>query len=211
MKEIWIIFFLILLITSCNKDESPVETGETHDALLPLEVGNYWIYTVGYKSSGQSQVLTERDTLRVVSKSDSGYYLQSRTQVLLVNGYYTNTDDGLYFAGNLDFKYPGNVGSSAGQMNLGDIRNHLGLAPEGEIFKTDYTYRIVKTSGDTINLVNCYYYSLTSFYITEFIKKAGYTIFKPGVGLVLRDWVDIDERTNDFYNPFAILIDYYIQ
>ncbi len=110
----------------------------------------------------------------------------------------------------LQFKYPGIAGENCGQIGLGNIFDVNGFSPVGIISRTDFKYSYI-SSGDTINLPDCYYYFLSSFYSNHDIKTTGYTVFKPGVGMVLRDWVDINEIVNEFYNSFASLIEYHIE
>ena len=110
----------------------------------------------------------------------------------------------------LQFKYPGKAGDYSGSMGLGNVFDFNGNPPNGIISRTDFTYTFTTSSG-SISLTDCYYYFLAAFYQSEEIKTTGYTVFKPGVGLAVRDWVDINEITNDFYNPYAALIDYHLE
>lgn len=200
------IILLLLVFLSCEKQTTEPNINTTE--LLPLKIGNYWIYQVGIKDSYNDTILTFRDTLRIIEQTDRGFLLRSRLQIILLNGYYKNGVDGLYMNDILQFKYPGIAGENCGQIGLGNIYDINGLNPAGIISRTDFRYSYI-SSGDTINLSDCYYYFLSSFYSNQDIKTTGYTVFKPGVGMVLRDWVDINEAINEFYNPFASLIEYH--
>lgn len=209
MKSLLIIlsiFFLLLI--SCN--EQTTEPADPVVELLPLKLGNYWIYRVGVKDSYNDTTLSFRDTLRVIEQTDKGFFLQSRLQIILLNGYYRNGTDGLYMNDTLQFKYPGIAGEDCGLIGLGNIFDINGNNPEGIISRTDFKYTLVNTP-DTLRFTDCYYYFLNAFYPTDEIKRTGYTIFKPGVGMVLRDWADINEVLNEFYNPAASLIEYHLE
>ncbi len=209
MKYIFsIILITYLLFISCS--EQITEPTDQAIELLPLKLGNYWIYNVGVKDSYNDTILTFRDTLRIIEQTDQGFLLRSRLQIILLNGYYKNGADGLYMNDTLQFKYPGIAGENCGQIGLGNIFDVNGFSPVGIISRTDFKYSYI-SSGDTINLPDCYYYFLSSFYSNHDIKTTGYTVFKPGVGMVLRDWVDINEIVNEFYNSFASLIEYHIE
>jgi hypothetical protein len=210
MKILFIFIPTFLLLLNSCKEENIVSPTSSIPELLPLKLGNYWIYRVGIKDSYKDTLFSFRDTLRVIEESEHGFLLKSRLKVILLDGYYKNGKDGLYMNDSLQFKYPGTVGEPCGQIGLGNVLDTSGGNPDGIIFKTDYKYSYL-SAGDTITLNDCYYYFLNAFYQSENIKTTGYTIFKPGVGLVLRDWADIDETVNEFYNPFASLIDYHLE
>lgn len=199
--------FLVLL-NSCSK-ENILSPASLNSELLPLSLGNYWIYRVGIKDSYSDTTLFFLDTLRTIENSERGILLKSRLQIILLDGYYKNGEDGLYMNDTLQFKYPGTVGEQCGLIGLGNVFDIYGKNPNGIISKTDFKYSYL-SSGDTITFNDCYYYFLTAFYQKENIKKTGYTVFKPGVGMVQRDWVDIDESVNEFYNPYASLIEYHL-
>ena len=209
MKYLFLFFScLAIIVIACNKQTTEPENNKTE--LLPLKTGNYWIYRVGVKDSYRDTVFSFKDTLKVIDESEKGFWLQSSLQVILKNGYYRNGADGLYMNDTLQFKFPGNPGEYCGLIGLGNIVDINGQNPYGIISRTDYNYRFIK-DGDTISLPDCYYYFLNSFYQSDYIKTTGYTIFKPGIGMVARDWADINELNNEFYNPFASLIDYNIK
>lgn len=204
-----LLFFLTTaLILSCNN--GPTLPDNVKVDLLPLKMGNYWIYNIGIKDAYNDTTLSLKDTLHVIEENEKGFLLQSRLQIILRNGYYKNGNDGLYLNDSLQFKYPGNAGDLSGPIGLGNVFDFNDNPPIGIISRTDFKYTYTTTSG-VITLTDCYYYFLVAFYPSEEIKKTGYTAFKPGVGLVLRDWVDINEITNDFYNPYAALIDYHLE
>lgn len=209
MKIICVISFVLILFFSSCSEENFTLVNQTSD-LVPLKLGNYWIYNVGIKDSYNDTILTFKDTLRVIGQSERGFLLNSRLQIILQNGYYKNGAYGLYMNDTLQFKYPGAAGEECGLMGLGNVKDFSGNKPVGIISRTDYKYSFVAAS-DTVKFADCYYYFLNAFYPTEEIKKTGYTIFKPGIGLVLRDWADINEISNEFYNPFASLIDYHLE
>ncbi|MCJ7554903.1 MAG: hypothetical protein MUO34_13585 [Ignavibacteriaceae bacterium] len=209
MKTIFaVVSTFILLFISCNEQSTEPITQTVE--LLPLKLGNYWIYRVGIKDSYNDTILSFRDTLRVIEQTERGFLLQSRLQIILLNGYYKNDTEGLYMNDTLQFKYPGVVDEECGLMGLGNIIDIYGNKPEGIISRTDFKYSFV-TSADTITFSDCYYYFLLAFYFTDEIKKSGYTIFKPGIGLVASDWADINEVVNEFYNPFVSLVGYHLE
>ncbi len=209
MKTIFaLVSTFILLFISCN--EQTTEPIDQTVELLPLKIGNYWIYRVGVKDSYNDTTLSFQDTLRVIDETDRGFLLQSRLQIILLNGYYKNGTGGLYMNDTLQFKYPGVIGEECGLMGLGNVFDINGNNPEGIISRTDFNYSFV-TSTDTIIFSDCYYYFLLAFYPTDEIKKTGLTIFKPGIGLVASDWVEINEVVNEFYNPGVSLIDYHLE
>lgn len=210
MKILLTLIPLFLLLLNSCKEDNIVSPTSSSTGLMPLKLGNYWIYRVGIKDSFKDTLYSFQDTLRVIEKTDRGFLLKSRLQIILLDGYYKNEKDGLYMNDSLQFKYPGTVGEPCGQIGLGNVVDTSGKSPDGIIFKTDYKYSYLST-GDTISLTDCYYYYLNAFYQSENIKTTGYTIFKPGIGMVLRDWADIDEIVNEFYNPFASLIDYHLE
>jgi len=209
MKFISVAFSILILLSSSCTEENITPADETFE-LLPLKIGNYWIYRVGIKDSYNDTILTFKDTLRVMQQSERGFLLNSSMQIILLNGYYKNGADGLYMNDTLQFKYPGIAGENCGLIGLGNVLDIYGNKPVGIISRTDYKYSFVVVS-DTVKFDDCYYYFLNAFYSAEEIKKTGYTIFKPGVGLVLRDWADINEISNEFYNPFASLINYHLE
>jgi hypothetical protein len=202
------ISIFILFLSACT--EETIQPGDQTVELLPLKVGNYWIYRVGIKDSYNDTILTFKDTLRVIEQSGRGFLLNSRLQIILQNGYYKNGADGLYMNDTLQFKYPGVAGENCGLIGLGNIFDINGNNPIGIISRTNFQYSYVNAS-DTIKFNDCYYYFLTSFYPSADIKKSGYTIFKPGIGMVLRDWADINEAVNEFYNPYASLVYYHLE
>ena len=209
MKFISVAFSILILLSSSCTEENITPADETFE-LLPLKIGNYWIYRVGIKDSYNDTILTFKDTLRVMQQSERGFLLNSSMQIILLNGYYKSGADGLYMTDTLQFKYPGIAGENCGLIGLGNVLDIYGNKPVGIISRTDYKYSFVVVS-DTVKFDDCYYYFLNAFYSAEEIKKTGYTIFKPGVGLVLRDWADINEISNEFYNPYASLIDYHLE
>ena len=202
------IFIIILFLSSC--DEEDITLVNQTSELLPLKLGNYWIYNIGIKDSYNDTILAFKDTLKVIEQSERGFLLNSRLQIILQNGFYKNGEEGLYMNDTLQFKYPGVAGEECGLIGLGNVKDFSGNKPVGIISRTDYKYSLV-TASDTVKFNDCYYYFLNAFYLTEEIKKTGYTIFKPGIGLVLRDWADINEISNEFYNPFASLINYHLE
>ena len=209
MKFIHVLFSILILFLGACTEENTITADQTFE-LLPLKIGNYWIYWVGIKDSYNDTILTFKDTLRVMQQSERGYLLNSRMQIILQNGFYKNGEEGLYMNDTLQFKYPGIAGENCGLIGLGNVLDIYGNKPVGIISRTDYKYSFVVVS-DTVKFDDCYYYFLNAFYSAEEIKKTGYTIFKPGVGLVLRDWADINEISNEFYNPYASLIDYHLE
>src|SRR3990172_2791955 len=209
MKFISVAFSILILLSSSCTEENITLEDETFE-LLPLKIGNYWIYRVGIKDSYNDTILTFKDTLRVMQQSERGFLLNSSMQIILLNGFYKNGADGLYMNDTLQFKYPGIAGENCGLIGLGNVLDIYGNKPVGIISRTDYKYSFVVVS-DTVKFDDCYYYFLNAFYSAEEIKKTGYTIFKPGVGLVLRDWADINEISNEFYNPYASLIGYHLE
>jgi len=209
MKFISVAFSILILLSSSCTEENITPADETFE-LLPLKIGNYWIYRVGIKDSYNDTILTFKDTLRVMQQSERGFLLNSRLQIILQNGFYKNGEEGLYMNDTLQFKYPGIAGENCGLIGLGNVLDIYGNKPVGIISRTDYKYSFI-TASDNVKFDDCYYYFLNAFYLTEEIKKTGYTIFKPGVGLVLRDWADINEISNEFYNPFASLINYHLE
>lgn len=202
------ISIFILSLSSCTEEN--ITTADQTFELLPLKIGNYWIYRVGIKDSYNDTILTFKDTLKVIEQSERGFLLNSRLQIILQNGYYKNGADGLFMNDTLQFKYPGIAGENCGLIGLGNVLDIYGNKPVGIISRTDYKYSFI-TASDNVKFDDCYYYFLNAFYLTEEIKKTGYTIFKPGVGLVLRDWADINEISNEFYNPYASLIGYHLE
>jgi len=209
MKNLFIIISVsFLLLISC-KEQSTAPADQTVE-LLPLKSGNYWIYNVGIKDSYNGIILSFRDTLKVIDETEKGFFLKSRLEIILLNGYYNNGSDGLYMNDSLQFKFPGISGEECGLIGLGNVIDFYGNKPKGIISRTDFRYSFI-SSSDTIQLNNCYYYFLNAFYLTAEIRQSGYTVFKPGVGMVLRDWADINETLNEFYNPFASLIDYHLE
>jgi hypothetical protein len=209
LKKLFIIISLSLLTIFSCKEQSTEPVDQVIE-LLPLKIGNYWIYRVGIKDSYNDTILTFKDTLSVIKQSGRGFLLNSRLQIILQNGYYKNGADGLYMNDTLQFKYPGAAGENCGLIGLGNIFDINGNNPVGIISRTNFQYSYVNAS-DTISFNDCYYYFLTSFYPSPEIKKNGYTIFKPGVGMVMRDWADINEAVNEFYNPYASLVNYHLE
>ncbi len=196
------------LIMSCTNEALPPENIQTE--LMPFKIGNYWVYNIGIKDAYNDTTLYFKDTLHVIEENEKGFLLKSGLQIILKNGYYKNGNGGLYMNDSLQFKYPGKAGDYSGSMGLGNVFDFNGNPPNGIISRTDFTYTFTTSSG-SISLTDCYYYFLAAFYQSEEIKTTGYTVFKPGVGLAVRDWVDINEITNDFYNPYAALIDYHLE
>lgn len=209
MKFISVTFSIFIFLLSSCAEENITPVDQTFE-LLPLKIGNYWVYRVGIKDSYNDTILTFKDTLKVIEQNERGFLLNSSLQIILQDGCYTNGADGLYMNDSLQFKFPGAPGESCGSIGLGNILDIYGNKPAGVIFRTDYKYSFV-TESDTVKFDDCYYYFLNAFYSYEEIKKTGYAIFKPGIGLVLRDWADINEISNEFYNPYAALIDYHIE
>ena len=134
------ISIFILSLSSCTEEN--ITTADQTFELLPLKIGNYWIYRVGIKDSYNDTILTFKDTLRVMQQSERGFLLNSSMQIILLNGYYKNGADGLYMNDTLQFKYPGVAGEECGLIGLGNVKDFSGNKPVGIISRTDYKYSL---------------------------------------------------------------------
>ncbi|GAB4297793.1 MAG: hypothetical protein Kow0098_22440 [Ignavibacteriaceae bacterium] len=206
----FIILFIPLIFLSCQNSNAPEKNILYTPELLPLNTGNYWIYSVGIKDSYDDTTYSFKDTLKVISENDSGFFLKSSSGLILPDGYYLNKNDGLYSGNRLQFKYPGSIGEYCGEMGLVGLINSVGEKPSGIIDRINYSFTSTNFSGGSVTFSDCYYYFLAGFYIVPEIKTTGYTVFKPGVGIVQLDWTDINEVLNEFHNPYAVLIEYSI-
>lgn len=197
LVELAVIFSLL----SCSEN-GPLNSGKEYLELLPLKVGNYWIYQIGWKITGQHSIITAADTLKVMKQENGEFYLQSREQVVLPNGFYENREDGLYMNDKIQFKYPIKLNENCGRMFMGEKVDTAGNPASGYLLKNDFKYA---------KFDSCYYYFLPAFYPKAGINITGFVIFKPGIGLVGKDWVEIDEIKNSFYNDFCGISTYHIQ
>jgi hypothetical protein len=208
-----VIHFFTVIIISLSCKDNPVthwdENSTTH--LIPLKVGNFWVYASGTKVTGGGDVDSEIDTLKVILQNEKGYLLQSRLEFVMPNGYYSNRADGLYREDRLQFKYPSEIGELSGDMFLYDKRDVEGLAPQGYLSRNNYTHIYTPLNGKADTLENCDYYFLPSFYQSDSVQTTGYTVFKPGIGIVLSDWAHITQTENRYmYNYFGLLRDFHI-
>ena len=67
---ITIFLVLLLVIFSCSKNE-PTQPSE-HGELIPLKVGNYWVYRIYIFDNNDNIINEYLDTLKVTSTSSDG-------------------------------------------------------------------------------------------------------------------------------------------
>jgi hypothetical protein len=140
MKQLIAICLFAIFGASCSN--STDDASQTHDDLIPLKVGNYWVFeNKRYNLSNQDSILTYYiDTMLVESKSVEG----SKTLYNMKNEYpYSSESDGIwmYFyndrylgQGFLTFKYPSNVGDKNYSAGL---EMQITTIAKDEIFKSD--------------------------------------------------------------------------
>lgn len=210
MKAFVIILFCLLtfLLPGCKKDAASPEEESVSGQLIPLKEGNYWIYRIGYKNTGEPQVRYEYDTLRVKAGGGNSYTLTSGKKTVLPDNLYRNTPAGFYSGETLEFKYPGNPGEYCGQMGNGLVKGYDGKEAQGIILKNDHKCTYTDPDNVQHTYSDCYYYYLDRFYLTPDTTMGGHTVIRPGMGILSKDWTVIDQKTNSFTNVFCILVDY---
>lgn len=140
MKQLIAICLFAIFGTSCSN--STDDASQTHDDLIPLKIGNYWVYeNKRYTVSNLDSILSYYiDTMLVESKSFEG----SKTLYNMKKEYtYSSESDGIwmYFRnGNtiidkgLAFRFPSNVGD---KNYLNGIGMQITTIAKDEIFKSD--------------------------------------------------------------------------
>ena len=167
MKKITVFLILVLIIIKCAKENNPLESPNNPKELMPLQIGNYWIYEISdYDSVGRLIELSS-DTLMITASINYNglkYYLYNG------NTYsgFCNKHDGYYelslssYDERLNWKYPAIVGEQ-------------GL--DGQVVSTTTSKQV--PSG---NYINCYQYNN---YRSNGILDEEW-IVKPGLGIIYR-------------------------
>ena len=202
MKAV-IIFYALVFLTSCkdNSTLEPVKPIEKKDQIMPLTVGNRWVYATTYSYGQGDTIIWE-----VLSKTDvdigggkitaygMNYYLKGSAQPDY-QWLFSNKSDGLYVLGGLTktdtlitmylkLKYPSVENDSYQVIGLRYSRSN-------EIFyiKDTLMFSLVSTS-DTLEtpagkFTGCYVYN---YRIKQADDVSGFDdfhdYFVPGVGLV---------------------------
>lgn len=106
---------LIVSLTACNKDNNPVSPGPANE-LLPLAVGNRWVYSDTVLDSNGTTISTSTDTMLVLRDT----VLQNQTWFTTTSGIYRDSSNGLWIwsgGPQLVFKYPASAGDSFSTPN----------------------------------------------------------------------------------------------
>ena len=153
MKKVTLLTINLVIMAAifcCSKN--PTQSTK-HEELIPMKVGNYWIYKI-YISDLYHNVINEYlDTLKVtgVSSDDKMFQITSSKQEVLPNGFYKNGSDGFYSENSLLFKYPAKVGQTCGGYEITAVGNSYYYTKNLEIIpgysRTDLYYQIVPNLG----------------------------------------------------------------
>jgi hypothetical protein len=93
MKYILILVIILIFVSSCSDSSTnPISNRK----IIPLEVGNQWIYKVdGYDSLGTNIISSRFDTTKVTDL-DNGWYSISKLSKFSTNTKFQNRNNGLY-------------------------------------------------------------------------------------------------------------------
>lgn len=166
MKAFYSLFIMFVMLISfhCGKNSSPVSPLPSSPGIIPLRVGNSWIFTqTNFDTSGNeiskgdlSYSIT-RDTLMsdgrlyFVFREDSLFFDSYYQQYLFTNGWLINDREGLWKAfqnSTLVYAYPTDTSSSswfnrAGLVGRTPTTNETILVPAG--FFTCIKYEFAST------------------------------------------------------------------
>lgn len=217
MKVLRIIPLLFIIsLVGCSKNDNPVSSDNTHvnsGDILPLAVGNEWIYIDEYFSANGSPENTDTVKLGITGKTNITYQGKS-VEVFYWNWYYgdqpdelkmlcRNEEDGCYSYGlqrgdnklllqkSLWLKYPVTVGDSWKMFSYAITDSSMSIADT-----VTYSCRSVNEKFNTLKgEMECYgYYSRTNDHeghkyeqFTYFAKNVGYVGFVYKIDDVVRE------------------------
>lgn len=196
MKQLIALCLFAILFASCSN--STDNSSQTHDDLMPLKVGNYWIYeNKDYSLKNQDSLVSQfLDTTLV----EASLQVDSKTIFKLKNDfYYCSQSDGMwvYFInGNvvmeksLMFKFPSKVGEI---VNFNPINLQVKTISTNESVKIDL--------GSYV----CYKYHLTNAYNNSFVYYA------PNIGLIKNHGIYYSDELKDSVISYRTLISYHLE
>ncbi|MGA2296468.1 MAG: hypothetical protein ABSG15_02855 [FCB group bacterium] len=187
-----LIILVIIVFAGCNKTDSPVSPTQS-DVLIPLKVGNTWIYQGGSKDS------VSTDTLKVIRDTIingvTWYFFNSDSSDVV-----TNLNDGFYdmFIGSysymgsgLSFKYPAKVGDTCSSSNNNSTQNGIRtvLSVNESITVKAGTFKCYKFQSYGVVTDTTYNFSI-------YTKDTVWIC--PNIGMIkTKSWVSFD---NIYYN-----------
>ena len=188
-KTIYTILIISIFINSCKDNITSPST--KIEGILPLAVGNTWVYQIvaGW---------TEIDTMKVVRDSligDERWYA-IRHRLTTWDEFYTNRNDGLYLLSPYQtspptayryYKYPSSVGDSS-------------VINGGIVVKLVSNSDTVKVNGQQFI---CYTYLQYVLYGSQ-RDTTGYLLdyMSPKVGIIKKDYYS---SSNKIYNSYILL------
>jgi hypothetical protein len=178
---------IVFVLIGCSEDDSNPTTPAETKVLMPLAVGNYWIYDSYNYANGMLQRRDLDTTIITATLTDDDGFLWFMHAGWLP---YRNSAYGLEMAyGGLRFKYP---------ATLGDRIE----------FPTSDPYAIEVINLDTLVTTplgdfNCIRYSFGELNSTS----RTFDCYCPGVGLVRKDYF----RPDDEPYSYSELIEYHLQ
>lgn len=197
----FLLFMLILFV--CKQNKMPIDTN-TNDELIPLEIGNYWVYEASsffpndtlvnfwkFGITGSTDILFQGEKIQVFYWVNIDYQTGIPAEIKY---YYKNESDGLFIYGatcptdtlvfkSLYLKYPVKI---AEQWNHQTITILSSPNPLNECFAAGETLSIecIKTSHEFLTPVgrfNCYEFH---YQIPQTSNKEKFLYFSPNIGFV---------------------------
>jgi len=233
MKRLLIFSFSLFLISCHNSTEPPID--ENNEPLIPLAVGNYWVYQQYTLNNDGSILYAEKllsgfkisDTLSVTlngekqitfqcSRCDSSANWTSSEARLIYIG-----KDGIYYSGITDndtlklsfndlmFKYPATKGEETlAHTFYYEIFGNPENIPDSIVT----TYTCVSTDSlfsTPVGNFRCTVYKIKLMLDAVFYLGDVYYFFRPGVGLVGTIYMVYSYYTNENYYAIKnVLVNY---
>jgi hypothetical protein len=174
-----IMLFLVFISISCQKDEVMSNGNVTPPVIMPLAVGNQWIFRITEEDSLFHIVSTNYDTLRIIKDTliaNEKWCLDNDGEI------YSNRSTGLWKivngAPSLLLKYPANTTDSylSGDINGGNLidvastRRYIHV-PDGDY--ECYMYRFMRSPDSLLLHVDHYAIGKGPIYFIFFAKTTG--------------------------------------
>jgi hypothetical protein len=200
MRIVYVISFFVLAIVGCESQSAYVEPLD--DVIMPLALGNTWVYELTRFADDGSVSTVELDTTRVVKVTN--YTGEVRYYTYFENdmgSYFTNRPDGLWSGGgdagdvnpHLYLPYPSVVGQ---YVDL-DRKASLRYDDKGHLMPDTLVTRMtVVELNSTVSVkagtYTCRRYELTEFWSSGLVFYRSSEYYIPNVGLVLREATSLD-------------------
>lgn len=180
-----LVLLLLAVAGGCSGSTEPFVSGND---LMPLAIGNRWIYVADTLIPGY-----EHDTIEIAEDMILGWnrerWFRSRETARNYGVLYTNRADGLWINPTIDFTYLQHYGLHPARK--GDVFNHdtlPGVSLDGttvDTFATAAVVRAIRRVTVPAGIFNCYVYTQRSI-----SQSTGDTLYgdeyfiAPGVGIV---------------------------